>query len=309
MSKASPVSPLRYPGGKALLAGYISDILEAHMLIGCTFYEPYLGGASVSLDLLGKGCISNAVWVERDPLVYAFWQSVLSDPDGLCNEIDGLDISIETWGKFQIYREVLEPSSEKFTLLELGIAGLFFNRTNFSGILGAGPIGGRNQSSKYGIDCRFNKARIMSQIREISNYSDLIEIHFDDAISFLRTNAKPISTGFNFVYIDPPYYSQGKKLYRYFYEETQHIELANFISRQGYPWLVSYDDHPRIKELYAQSKIQPIYLDYKVKSSRRATELLISNVEIPPPSYQSLDINEGNDSLSMDIDLTIAATQ
>ena len=226
------------------------------------------------------------MWVERDPLIYAFWQSVLCDPEGLCAAIDDLDISIDTWQNFQHYRDVLNPNCKEFTLLELGVAGLFFNRTNFSGILGAGPIGGRNQSSKYGIDCRFNKTRIKQQIRSVSAYSDLIELHYGDAIGFMKKNAQTISSGFNFVYIDPPYYSQGKKLYRYFYEDEHHIDLAGFIGVQGYPWLVSYDDHPRIKELYAQNKIQPIYLDYNVKSSRRATELLISNIEIPPPVYE-----------------------
>lgn len=287
MPNPLPVSPLRYPGGKALLAGYIADVLEAHLLVGCTFYEPYLGGASVSLELLGKGSISNAVWVERDPLVYAFWRSVLTDPDGLCAAIDDLDVSIETWEGFQHYREVRTPRTRKYSVLELGVAGLFFNRTNFSGIIGAGPIGGRSQSSKYGIDCRFNKERIKEQIRSVSTYSDLITIHYDDAVDFMRKNSEALSTGFCFTYIDPPYYSQGRKLYRYFYEEQHHIDLADFIGKQGYPWLISYDDHARIKELYAENRIQPIYLDYNVKSSKRATELLISNIEIPPPVYDN----------------------
>ncbi len=285
MPSPAPVSPLRYPGGKALLANYISDVLESHLLTGCSFYETYLGGAAVSLDLLGKGSIANAVWVERDPLVYAFWHSVLNDPEGLSAAINDLDITIDTWEAFQHYRDVLSPNDVSFSLLELGVAGLFFNRTNFSGILGAGPIGGRNQSSKYGIDCRFNKNRIIEQIWSVSEYSDLIELHYGDAIEFMLRNAETISTGFNFVYIDPPYYTQGKKLYRYFYEDKDHLALANFIGEQGYPWLISYDDHPRIRELYGQNEIQPIYLDYKVKSSRRAKELLISNIEIPPPVY------------------------
>ncbi len=285
MPNPVPVSPLRYPGGKALLAGYISEVLEAHLLTGCTFYEMYLGGASVSLDLLGKGSIANAVWVEKDPLVYAFWQSVLNDPEDLVTAINDLDISIETWEAFQRYREVSDPDQAGFSLLELGVAGLFFNRTNFSGIIGAGPIGGRNQSSKYGIDCRFNKDRIVEQIWSVSDYSDLIELHHGDAIEFMRRNAEAISTNFTFVYIDPPYYAQGRKLYRYFYEDKDHLALANFIGEQGYPWLISYDDHQRIRELYGQNEIQHIYLDYKVKSSRRAKELLISNIEIPPPIY------------------------
>jgi len=298
MPNPLPVSPLRYPGGKALLAGYIGDVLEAHMLVGCTFYEPYLGGASVSLELLGKGSISNAVWVERDPLVYAFWRSVLTDPDGLCAAIDDLDVSIETWEGFQHYREVRTPRTRKYTALELGVAGLFFNRTNFSGIIGAGPIGGRSQSSKYGIGCRFNKERIKEQIRSVSAYSDLITIHYGDAIDFMRKNSETLSTEFCFTYIDPPYYSQGRKLYRYFYEEQHHIDLADFIGKQGYPWLISYDDHVRIKELYAQNRIQPIYLDYNVKSSKRATELLISNIEIPPPVYNDAIMESAAEAIS-----------
>lgn len=298
MPKPLPVSPLRYPGGKAPLADYIADVLEAHMLVGCTFYEPYLGGASVSLELLGKGSISSAVWVERDPLVYAFWRSVLTDPDGLCDAIDDLDISIETWEGFQHYREVQTPRTRKYSALELGIAGLFFNRTNFSGIIGAGPIGGRSQSSKYGIDCRFNKERIKEQIRSVSAYSDLITIHYGDAIDFMRKKSETLSTEFCFTYIDPPYYSQGRKLYRYFYEEQHHIELADFIGKQGYPWLISYDDHVRIKELYAQNRIQPIYLDYNVRSSKRATELLISNIEIPPPIYNDVIVESAAEAIS-----------
>lgn len=290
-----PVSPLRYPGGKALLTGYIANVLEAHLLTGCTFYEPYLGGASVSLTLLGLGRVSNAVWVERDPLVYAFWHSTLNDPEGLSEAINELDINIDTWHAFQHYRDILNPFDEKYSLLELGVAGIFFNRTNFSGILGAGPIGGRKQASKYGIGCRFNKSRIIEQIKNVSEYSDLIEIYYGDALEFMRLNTERISTGFNFVYIDPPYYAQGKNLYRYYYEDQNHLELASFIGEQGYPWLISYDDHPRINELYAQNEIQLIYLDYKVRSSRRARELLISNIEIPPPVYVEPSNIEVND--------------
>lgn len=298
MPNPLPVSPLRYPGGKALLTGYISDVLETHLLVGCTFYEPYLGGASVSLGLLGQGSISNAVWVERDPLIYAFWRSVLTDPDGLCDAIDDLQITIETWERFQQYREVRTPRTRKYSVLELGLAGLFFNRTNFSGIMGAGPIGGRRQSSKYGIDCRFNKDRIKEQIQGVSAYSDLITIHFGDAVEIMRKNSEALSTEFCFTYIDPPYYAQGRKLYRYFYEEQHHIELAEFIGGQGYPWLISYDNHERIRELYAQNRIQPIYLDYNVKSSKRATELLISNIEIPPPVYTDSTVESASKFIS-----------
>ena len=285
LPRPEPLSPLRYPGGKALLAPYISCVIEENFLTGCTLYEPYVGGASVSLELLRLGFISNAVWVERDPLVFAFWRCVFSYTDELCAAIEAAPVKIKTWRFLQPLREVKSPFTKKYSLLQLGVAGLFFNRTNFSGIIGAGPIGGEKQKSEYSIDCRFNKARIVDAIRRSAEYRDRITIHFGDALEFLKARRQQLATSFSFTYIDPPYYAQGRKLYRYFYTDQDHAKLASHITRQGYPWLISYDNHPRIRDLYSDSSMQSIYLDYKVKSSRTAQELVISNLVIPPPIY------------------------
>lgn len=285
LTSRDPASPLRYPGGKSLLSTYVSGVLEENLLAGCTFYEPYAGGASVSLDLLRMGFIDKAVLIERDPLVYAFWQSVFNDTDNLCTAIEACPVTLQTWHQLQPTRAVDDPSKSEFSLLQLGLAGLFFNRTNFSGIIGAGPIGGQSQQSAYKINCRFNKTSLIRQIRAAALLSNRVSIRFGDALTFLRANAARISAGFSFVYVDPPYYTQGRKLYRHHYTDDDHTALAKYITAQGYPWLVSYDDHPRIRELYASKQMQPIYLDYKVKSSRTAQELVISNLVIPPPVY------------------------
>jgi DNA adenine methylase len=286
LSRPEPVSPLRYPGGKALLTAYVGGVIEENLLSGCTLYEPYAGGASVSLELLRLGFVADAVLVERDPLVYAFWWSVFNETESLCAAVEACPVTIKTWHDLQLTRSIIDPHKCEFTLLQLGVAGLFFNRTNFSGIIGAGPIGGESQSSAYKIDCRFNKEKIIRQIKALALFADRITIHFGDAIAFMRENTEQITTGFSFVYIDPPYYLQGKKLYRHSYTDSDHVALSDFIRVQGYPWLLSYDDHPRIRELYANNQMQPIYLDYKVKSNRTAQELVISNLVIPPPVYE-----------------------
>ena len=285
--KSEPLSPLRYPGGKALLSSYISCVIEENFLTGCTFYEPYAGGASVSLDLLRLGFISKAVLVERDPLVYAFWRCVFEQTDKLCAAIEAAPVTIETWRELQPTRAVKSPYTRPYPLFQLGVAGLFFNRTNFSGILDAGPIGGDAQASAYAIDCRFNKEKLVKQIRAASKYRERVEVVYDDALHFMATRAEELATGFGFVYIDPPYYAQGKKLYRYFYEDSDHETLAAHMTVQGYPWLASYDDHPRIRQLYSNNSMQPIYLDYKARSTRTAQELVISNLVIPPPIYDA----------------------
>ncbi|WP_217432405.1 DNA adenine methylase [Pandoraea capi] len=279
------MSPLRYPGGKARLAAYVSGVIEENYLNGCTFYEPFAGGASVSLELLRLGFVSDAVLVEKDPLVYAFWWCVFNQTDSLCAAVDTCPVSMETWLELQPTRDIANPADGRYTLLQLGVAGLFFNRTNFSGIIGAGPIGGESQASEYKIDCRFNKEKIIRQIRAAAAFAGHVSVHWGDAISFMRANTEQLATGFAFVYVDPPYYQQGRKLYRHHYADSDHAELAAFLQSQGYPWLLSYDDHPRIRELYANNTVQPIYLDYNVKSSRTAQELAISNLVIPVPVY------------------------
>ena len=279
-------SPLRYPGGKSGLSMYIGGVIEESLLSGCTLYEPYAGGASVSLDLLRLGFISNAVLVERDPLVYAFWRCVFDDTDRLCAAIEACPVTLDTWHRLNPVRDVDKAPSADYTLLQLGVAGLFFNRTNFSGVIASGPIGGQSQNSAYNIACRFNKTTILSQVRSAAKFASRIKVHFGDAITFLRRNSERISTGYSLVYMDPPYYGQGRKLYRHHYQDADHAKLAAFITAQAYPWVLSYDNHPRIRAFYSASHMQPIYLDYKVRSSRTAQELVISNLKIPPPVYR-----------------------
>ena len=291
LPKGDPISPLRYPGGKSSLSGYIADVLEANMLTSCTFYEPYVGGGSVSLDLLERGSITKAVWVERDPLVYAFWYSLIHHGYELYDEVEAIEITIEKWNSLLFFRDITELPKSDEEMISLGVAGLFFNRTNFSGIMKAGPIGGKNQLSDYSIDCRFKKERILRLIKYLyEKFSGHIEIIYGDALTVLKSRRNEILEGFSFVYIDPPYYKEGKNLYRYYYIDDDHIRLSKYITNQTYPWLISYDDDSFIRKLYKKSEIQQIYLDYTAKTSRKGMELLISNLELPPPVYENLGI-------------------
>ena len=280
-----PANPLRYPGGKSFLAGYVAKILEVNGLSGCTFYEPFAGSAAVSLDMLSRGLVDRVVLVEKDPLIYCFWRSVVSYPDTLCQRIQELDISIDTWRELLPYRQMLTPSEDK--ILELGLACLFYNRTNYSGILMAGPIGGMKQQSPYNIGCRFNKERVISQIKAIAEKADRITVIWDDALSYLKALRKRLHESNCFVYIDPPYYQEkAKGLYRFHYTDRDHINLASFIKSCYFPWLISYDNHPFILNLYFgrkdDIKLRWLYLDYSAQRHKEGRELLISNLELPP---------------------------
>ena len=283
MNKQSVISPLRYPGSKQNLVDYFETFIKDNLLTGCHLHEVYAGGASISLAMLARELVEKATLVELDPLVYAFWRCVKSYPDNLYSLIEQTEVTVSTWKSFQKYRK--PDALKRYPIQELGFAGLFFNRTNFSGIMGAGPIGGQEQASGYKINCRFNRLRIIESIKLIQPIAKRIIPVYGDAIKYLEKNGEKIIKSHSLVYIDPPYMQQGRKLYRHYYVEDQHRSLAQFMDKKQYPWIVSYDNHPIIESLFKNQTVVPISLNYAVKQSRRATELLISNQRLSEPVY------------------------
>ena len=278
--KLSLLSPLRYPGSKHALVDYIEDFLRANSFVGREWVEPCAGGASVALSLLSRGLVTRATIVEKDPLIYAFWKSVKTDAAVLCQIVRELDVSVATWEQFQKYR--CRDAAKRFPSIELGLAGLFFNRVNYSGILGAKPIGGMDQTSPYKIDCRFTKSTVIDRIVDAAKVMDRVTVILGDVVSYLRRSRLRLSKGNSVVYIDPPYYRQGKKLYRYHFNDRDHIRLARFLNGANFPWLVSYDNDPFVVDLFRGQTVRPIWLQYTVREARRADELLITNQDHLP---------------------------
>ena len=279
------INPLRYPGAKRSLVGYIDALLGTNNLLGCTFYEPYAGSAAVGIELLQMGHISQLVLCEKDILLYALWESVFRETSALCKRIEDAEITVATWQQLLPYRNI--RNLEQAELVDLAFAGLFFNRTNFSGILNANPIGGIHQSSQYGIACRFNKKKIISIIQQLSLYKDSVEVHFDDALQFMRTQFPRFMRETCFAYLDPPYFVKGSKIYRHYYTTQDHIALSQFVRDvHNLDWILSYDDAPFICGLYGDTgaQYQPFFLDYTCASRVRTQgqELLISNLPLPP---------------------------
>lgn len=278
-------SPLRYPGSKAALVDYFTSVIDDNQLEGCHFYEPYAGGASMSLALLSLDLVGRVTLMERDPLLYAFWRCATGDNDNLCREVSRMHVNMKEWTACQKF---LHPMAlERYSLLTLAKACLFLNRANFSGILHAGPIGGMTQRSEYTVDCRFNKERILGQIAAIKPIARRIRVLHGNAVSYLKQQRLRIAQEHSLVYIDPPYYQQGRKLYRFHYKDRQHQDLAAFLNAAPFSWVVSYDNHPFIKRTFHGQKIVPIKINYAVKESRRADELLISNIPLPRPVYEA----------------------
>jgi len=104
-----------------------------------------------------------------------------------------------------------------------------------------------------------------------------IRVLHGDGIAYLRRSKLRLEREMTPVYVDPPYHGQGRRLYRYHFQDRQHRSLARHLDAATYPWLVSYDNTPFIRDLFERQKIVPIFLRYAVRKARRADELLITN--------------------------------
>lgn len=280
---SNSASPLRYPGGKAKLTKILQEVISNNLLEKPTYIEPFAGGAGAALNLLFNGAVKRIILNDADVRIYSFWKSVLDENKKFVDLIEKTEINIENWERFRkIY---LNPESHN--TLDLGYATFFLNRCNRSGILpNGGPIGGKNQTSKWKLDARFNKTALIDRIKKIEKWADKIEIHNLDAINFIKfLESKEGSTN-NFYYIDPPYYNKGARLYLNHYNDSDHKELSNCIKKiTKSSWILSYDNTPQIKELYKRYTIHEYTLKYSASIIQDGKEIIISKPTLKIPKF------------------------
>jgi DNA adenine methylase len=275
------ISPLRYPGGKAKLAGFVAQLLECNNLDGGTYVEPYAGGASVALALIVSGRVSKVHINDIDPAIYAFWHSVLNAPEALCRLIRDRPVSVTEWKR----QRDIQRSSVVKDLLTIGFSTFFLNRTNRSGIISSGGvIGGLSQRGKWKLNARYNKTELINRIDRIASLANRITLHRHDAASFLR-GLLPRLPKNSFLYLDPPYYVKGtSRLYANFYGHEDHVAIARLIGGSSVPWLVSYDDQPEIRRMYTGFRSSRYHLSYTARDRYNGREVLFFSDSLQLPS-------------------------
>ena len=279
-------TPLRYPGGKSQLTPVVIDILTRNGMLYGEYAEPFAGGAGIAMTLLLNNYVSGIYLNDIDTAIYAFWHSVLYQPDSLCDRIQQVEVNIEEWHRQR--KVFLDPGCTD--TLDKGFATLFLNRTNRSGILRGGVIGGLQQSGNYKIGCRFNKNDLIRKVRRIADYQDQITLTCMDAAKFLK-KVLPKSSGNTLVNLDPPYFGKGPELYTNFYKAADHAKLAKAVSLLKRRWIVTYDDTPEIRQLYEAYPTYSSSLNYSAQVKRVGVELLVADHQLKlHPSFANMEI-------------------
>lgn len=265
------ISLLRYPGGKAKIYDFIKNIINKYGLNNRTYVEPFSGGFGLGLKLLLNNDVSNVIINDYDIHIYSFWKCVFYDTKNLIKKIEITPINVQEWKK----QKEIYNNFNNYNTLEIGFSTLFLNRTNYSGILKGGPIGGFEQQGKYKIDCRFNKQRIIMYLLELSKLKKQVEVYNLDAIALIhKLKNRENDLFYNF---DPPYVKKGQELYLNAFERQDHINLRNEVVAINTDWIMTYDNEKFIEELYKEFFLSSQILTYSVNTKRRVKELFISN--------------------------------
>ncbi|GGH77985.1 DNA adenine methylase [Phaeocystidibacter marisrubri] len=261
-------SPLRYPGGKYCIRAFVSSLIDENDLTGISYAEPFAGGAGLALSLLYDEKVQSIMLNDFDPAIYSFWRTSLLDTTRLLDWIENVDINIDNW---QHFKEI-SRNPENHSYLDLAKSTFFLNRTNVSGVLKGGPIGGLKQDGKYKMDARFNKASLQKRIEKLASYRDRIELSNLDGEDFLsKLNEYRHSV---LIYIDPPYFVKGSQLYLNAFKAQDHQRIARKTHRLTKFWFTSYDFNESIVDLYSSYNIVHYRLSQNT-SNRIGDEVII----------------------------------
>jgi len=262
-------TPLRYPGGKTKLFPLVSEIISINNLSDCTYIEPFAGGAGLALKLLLKGIVNKIVINDYDYAIYCIWDTILEQSEEMCEFIEDVPLTVSEW---QRQREIYN-NQESHSKKEIGMAAFFLNRTNISGVLKGGVIGGLSQEGNYKIDARFNKKTLIESIKTIVDVKENIDLFNWNAKDFITQIIPNYQNCF--VYFDPPYVQKGPFLYKNSFNENDHIQLEQVISTCPEKWIVTYDDCELIRSIYKEYYYERLSINYSVGKTKRGDEIII----------------------------------
>lgn len=276
-------TPLRYPGGKSQLRPFVRELLLYDDFYPSVYFEPFCGGAGIAIDLLISSKVDEIILNDADRGIFSFWYAVLNDVDRFCSVIESTIISVEEWRKQrEIYRSLNDSCTKKKPVVydfDLAFATFFLNRTNVSGVIEGGCIGGLQQTGKYRLDARFNKINLIKKIEKINSHKERISLFGMDGLElldFFASGEMGVQSDNVLSFIDPPYVAQGKNLYLNFFSLEDHRRLSDLLLRMtDYRWILTYDDCEYVRKIYSEFDMRSLNVRYSANRRMISSEIIV----------------------------------
>lgn len=257
-------SILRYPGGKSRAANKITDFIPYMPQEICS---PFFGGGSVEMLLASRGF--KIYGYDNFHSLVVFWNYVKNNSEALAD----LVIKHLPMTKMEFYsmqNKLIECEVNKSFNIEVAECFFILNRSSFSGSTLSGGISpGTPRFNLQSIQRLKNFGKNMKNIVSIEHKS------FEESIALNQDK---------FLYLDPPYYLEKEKsnlygikgnLHRFF----NHDKLCEILKSRN-RWVLCYNDHPLIREMYKDYRITPIKWSYGMSKNKNSNEIILQSNEI-----------------------------
>lgn len=251
------MSLIRYPGSKRKLApriiGAFPDSLQLPLWMETKeweYREPFFGSGAIGFEVLRNLPLGSRIWLnDIDFGLVGLWQSVWRTPGELCERIERFTPSVAAYEEYK--EDMVSGRVKGFDPLKAGFRKLALHQMSFSGLgpMSGGPLGGKQQDGdKYTVDCRWSPVSLISQVGDLHDVlaKHQVRLTWRDFGEMFQQDGGNV-----FYYCDPPYYEKGTELYQFAFKDSDHRRLRGLLRQSAGQWMVSYDDHPFIRDLYA----------------------------------------------------------
>lgn len=255
------ITPFRYPGSKNKLLPQLMEYISSIMVGQDSFTDTFVGGGSVLLEVASKYPNIQLYANDKDYWMYCFWK-IVSDVYAM-PFLDLLNLVDQQPTLEQFYTLREEKTTDE---VRCAYKAIFFNRTTFSGIFYSGPIGGKEQKSKYTVDCRYNSKKLrekISKCRDLLKGRTIVSNKHFSEYEQMYTDTP--------MYLDPPYYHKGDSLYLEKMTPGDHFDLAVLLFKRP-NWVLSYDDCDEVRELFDGHKIIDLAARYCINGKKDSWE-------------------------------------
>ena len=258
-------SLLRYPGGKTWLIPHIRHWLAD----GCeTLVEPFVGGGIVSLTAVMEGMAQQALMVELDRDVAAFWRAALMHGNELADRLMAFEVTRDSV-------HALEDAAP-VTVLDHGFRTLVLNRTRRGGVLAPGAALTRNGENGNGVTSRWYPQTLADRLAAIADHADRLTFYEGDGLTALELTARIDGVR---LFVDPPYTAAGGKragTRLYAHNVIDHRRIFEALADTAASFVMTYDCSDEVLALVAEHHFEAVTVEMRNGHNTRAYELVIT---------------------------------
>lgn len=269
---------IKWAGGKTQLLEHIRAMMPAH----CNhYYEPFIGGGAVLLDLAPSGATINDINSE----LINMYRQIKTDPDGLICALGGLDAAHEEAPEAKAYfygvRDAFNNCKDSATA-EQAARLIYLNKHCFNGLYRVNakglfnvPFNNKKKGNSFDED----------NIRQVSAYLQGVEIRCGDFEAVLDG----VEHG-DFVFFDSPYVPLNPTSFTDYTKEGfdygDHVRLAELykrLSEQGVSCMLTNHNTELVRALYKDFHIKVVQVSRNINSrasERTGEEVIITNYEL-----------------------------